>query len=564
MSTEDMEEVLSLGVKMEEQEEELLEDIHEEGEYSNDYLVDEVRDDELEQILQQTVPLDHQIDPIVTKTETKTKTSISFTSLPNPEEEAKTSKKREREAGEEESPAVPKNSPAKLKVLPLDALLKRERPVKYFIMKSVDTKNLAIALSKNIWSTQAHNETKLREAYKENEVILIFSVNGSGGFQGYARMVSGIGSKSCSIWEKDSGKWGGLFYLEWICQKEVQFHKCHGMHNSYNENLPIKVSRDGQELEQAVAYKLCKILDQGTEYDVNDLINKHLPPSTDKKQNFKRSKNDNDQRDSNKTSAIPSSATSTTPTTNSNKQRQNSYTPQNKGGSSSSRDQQPTYKKSQGFVPNTITSTIILPRNMIESPQSAMNPLFTLGPLAAISYGSSSRMMMNEKGLISSGNPFTVPYTSEPMGMNSNRGTTFYRTNGPPMNTNSFVPKIHINPNLKQSFDMGMPMIGYNGGMLQGMRNNNYNNNYNYNNNNNFDNDLREPGGRYRSSGNNYKNSNYHNNNNNNNNNNKNNSNNNNGPKHYERKHVKSEAIEVVANSKNRTETTYYADRNKK
>ncbi len=64
--------------------------------------------------------------------------------------------------------------------------------------------NLHIALQKGIWSTQSHNEGKLNEAYqvhddllfsfsKKNEVVLIFSVNSSGAFQGFARMASRIG-----------------------------------------------------------------------------------------------------------------------------------------------------------------------------------------------------------------------------------------------------------------------------------------------------------------------------------------------------------------------------------
>lgn len=131
----------------------------EEGEYTEDFPLDEGRDDELEQILQQTVPLDQADQGTNIKPE-KPRTSINFTSLPNAEESK--SKKRERE------PKISTEKPAaaKLKVLPLDALLKRDRPVRYFIMKCVDTKNLAIALSKNIWSTQSHNEKKLREAYQ--------------------------------------------------------------------------------------------------------------------------------------------------------------------------------------------------------------------------------------------------------------------------------------------------------------------------------------------------------------------------------------------------------------
>ena len=38
---------------------------------------------------------------------------------------------------------------------------------------------------------QKHNEQKLREAFEQSkDVFLIFSVNSSGHFQGYARMVS--------------------------------------------------------------------------------------------------------------------------------------------------------------------------------------------------------------------------------------------------------------------------------------------------------------------------------------------------------------------------------------
>jgi hypothetical protein len=524
----EMEEVISLpSVKAEEEAgEEEMEDIHEEGEYSDEaYPLDEVKDDELEQILQQTVPLDQQNEnhPAVSKA----KASFNFSSLPSQEEEAKTSKKREREVVITPSPSVQKKaSPTKLKVLPLDALLKRERPVRYFIMKSVDTKNLAIALSKNIWSTQAHNEKKLREAYQDNEVILIFSVNQSGGFQGYARMVSGIGSKSCTIWEKDSEKWGGLFYLEWICQRELNFHKTQGMTNPLNENMPLKISRDGQELEPSVAYKLCQLLNLGNEYDVNDIILKHLPGPNDKyqqQQQFKRPKKDydNDRDDSN------------------SNQRPKSFTPQNNRGP---RDQPPNFMKAQGgFVPNTITP-MILARNMIETP-SSMNPLFTLGPLTAIS-GTNQ------------GNPFAVPYTS---GMaNMNRGTTFYsRTDGPSMN--QYGQKVHINP-------MGM---GYNGGMMPmrpsnySSNNNNYNsnnynnnfksnNNYSNNYNNNFENsDLRDQR-RYRNNANNYKNRNFHQ-----------NHNNSNGSTSYNNKPVvKSEAFEVI--TKNRTQTTYYEGRNNK
>jgi hypothetical protein len=44
-----------------------------------------------------------------------------------------------------------------------------------------------------------------------------------------------------------------------------------------NENKPVKVSRDGQELLPEIGYKLCKILDTGNDYDItvmDELIGK--------------------------------------------------------------------------------------------------------------------------------------------------------------------------------------------------------------------------------------------------------------------------------------------------
>lgn len=55
--------------------------------------------------------------------------------------------------------------------------------VRYFIMKSSNLRNIDISQQKGIWSTIPGNETKLTKALQENEVILIFSVQGSGHFQ---------------------------------------------------------------------------------------------------------------------------------------------------------------------------------------------------------------------------------------------------------------------------------------------------------------------------------------------------------------------------------------------
>jgi YT521-B-like domain len=49
---------------------------------------------------------------------------------------------------------------------------------------------LDLSVQKNFWATQRHNEEILDQAYRTSkDVFLIFSVNKSGEFYGYARFV---------------------------------------------------------------------------------------------------------------------------------------------------------------------------------------------------------------------------------------------------------------------------------------------------------------------------------------------------------------------------------------
>ncbi|KFY98788.1 hypothetical protein V500_01554 [Pseudogymnoascus sp. VKM F-4518 (FW-2643)] len=68
-----------------------------------------------------------------------------------------------------------------------------ETPAKYFIVKSLTVEDLEMSVSNGVWATQSHNEAALNKAYKTAETVyLIFSVNKSGEYYGYARMTSPI------------------------------------------------------------------------------------------------------------------------------------------------------------------------------------------------------------------------------------------------------------------------------------------------------------------------------------------------------------------------------------
>ncbi|KAF9066457.1 hypothetical protein BDP27DRAFT_1012890 [Rhodocollybia butyracea] len=68
------------------------------------------------------------------------------------------------------------------------SLLSRHFPKRYFILKSLSQYDLDLSVEKNLWATQKHNEGILDQSYRtSNEVYLIFSVNKSGEFYGYAK-----------------------------------------------------------------------------------------------------------------------------------------------------------------------------------------------------------------------------------------------------------------------------------------------------------------------------------------------------------------------------------------
>ncbi|GAA6095870.1 3'-5' RNA helicase YTHDC2 isoform X1 [Tachysurus ichikawai] len=117
--------------------------------------------------------------------------------------------------------------------------------VRYFIMKSSNMRNIELSQQRSIWSTTPNNEHKLNRAFQESStVFLIFSVQGSGHFQGYARMSSEIGSERCKDWGATG--LGGVFSVEWIHTESLSFQFTHQLLNPWNENKKVQISRDGQ------------------------------------------------------------------------------------------------------------------------------------------------------------------------------------------------------------------------------------------------------------------------------------------------------------------------------
>lgn len=73
------------------------------------------------------------------------------------------------------------------------SFLSEHFPNRYFILKSLSERDLELSVDSGLWATQKHNELVLDRAYRTSgNVYLIFSVNKSGEFYGFARMAGPI------------------------------------------------------------------------------------------------------------------------------------------------------------------------------------------------------------------------------------------------------------------------------------------------------------------------------------------------------------------------------------
>ncbi|KAE9594824.1 hypothetical protein Lal_00013313 [Lupinus albus] len=158
-----------------------------------------------------------------------------------------------------QSPANGQPNQANRTAIPLPQGISR-----YFIVKSCNRENLELSVQQGVWATQRSNESKLNEAFDSVEnVILIFSVNRTRHFQGCAKMTSRIGgSVAGGNWKYAHGTahYGRNFSVKWLKLCELSFHKTRHLRNPYNENLPVKISRDCQELDPSIGEQLASLL----------------------------------------------------------------------------------------------------------------------------------------------------------------------------------------------------------------------------------------------------------------------------------------------------------------
>ncbi|ELT88031.1 hypothetical protein CAPTEDRAFT_225537 [Capitella teleta] len=157
------------------------------------------------------------------------------------------------------------------------------RHARFFLIKSNNHENVALAKAKGVWSTPPQNESKLNQAFRQcSNVILVFSVKESGKYQGdffiscFARLASESDKTHPPIrWVLPPGlgqrAFNGVFKLDWINRKDLSFSNTMHLHNPWNENKPVKIGRDGQEVEPQCGEALCRLFPPDTNVDLRTI-----------------------------------------------------------------------------------------------------------------------------------------------------------------------------------------------------------------------------------------------------------------------------------------------------
>lgn len=133
---------------------------------------------------------------------------------------------------------------------------------RFFIIKAGSHRAVDVSLSTGLWSLGPNTDRKIQPAIREGkEVILIFSVHGSGHFQGYAMLLGPAANKNWPTDDHDGSSGGRFYFIKWKHRCNLSFQNTRHLLNPWNENRKVQISRDGQEVEPSVGEALCHLWD---------------------------------------------------------------------------------------------------------------------------------------------------------------------------------------------------------------------------------------------------------------------------------------------------------------
>ncbi|XP_030370444.1 YTH domain-containing family protein isoform X2 [Scaptodrosophila lebanonensis] len=147
---------------------------------------------------------------------------------------------------------------------PSELNLNKATAARFFVIKSYSEDDIHRSIKYEIWCSTDHGNKRLDDAFKERQkeggnILLFFSVNGSGHFCGMAQMMTAVDYNSTSsVWSQD--KWKGKFKVKWIYVKDVPNGKLRHIRLENNDNKSVTNSRDTQEVPNAKGIEVLQIL----------------------------------------------------------------------------------------------------------------------------------------------------------------------------------------------------------------------------------------------------------------------------------------------------------------
>ncbi|BFF91718.1 YTH domain-containing family protein [Drosophila madeirensis] len=142
--------------------------------------------------------------------------------------------------------------------------LNKATTARFFVIKSYSEDDIHRSIKYEIWCSTDHGNKRLDDAFKERHkeggnILLFFSVNGSGHFCGMAQMMTPVDYNSTSsVWSQD--KWKGKFKVKWIYVKDVPNGKLRHIRLENNDNKSVTNSRDTQEVPNDKGIEVLQIL----------------------------------------------------------------------------------------------------------------------------------------------------------------------------------------------------------------------------------------------------------------------------------------------------------------
>ncbi|KEY65891.1 hypothetical protein S7711_09398 [Stachybotrys chartarum IBT 7711] len=135
----------------------------------------------------------------------------------------------------------------------------------YFLIKSMNHISIAESQREGIWVSQNFNEEKLRRAFHgSRNVYLLFSVNQSGAFQGYARMTSAPRSDlKMPAWMAGTTmehRMGDPFRVEWLNTDTTDYRGFAHITNPLNEGSLVFKGRDAQEVSAESGRRVVEVI----------------------------------------------------------------------------------------------------------------------------------------------------------------------------------------------------------------------------------------------------------------------------------------------------------------